>query len=344
MSTLVASSWLCAAHASQGASAEVTPPSEVTAEIARSRALYREAQAAFESGQYDLAQQRLLQAWAIRKTFDVAAALTQADLELKQYRNAAEHAEYCLRMFAPAESDATLKSVLDMYAEAKKHVGTLRVHARPDGSEISADGNTIGTAPLASPVFLEPGEHSIQIRLANAIDVRKIRVRAGGEYDVSLEVPSGTMVTPNVGSRTPPSNSDVAQPPAAKEPTPSREFAPVYWTLGIGSAVTIAGLATAFAYHARANSKQDAAAVIQARTPTCTNTSSVDCSRLSTLAAERNQANHNAQVMLLVAGATAIGTGLVSYLVWPTKTSSDSLKTSVWVTPTSAGLGFSNQF
>jgi hypothetical protein len=108
--------------------------------------------------------------------------------------------------------------------------------------------------------------------------------------------------------------------------------------------VTVAALVTGLIYRARARSKQDSAAAIQARTPTCAGASSVDCAQLATLVDERNRANTNAYVMLGVGGVAAIGTALVTYLVWPARASRESIEASAWVTPDSAGLGLNAQF
>lgn len=329
---------------SLAAEANTQKSSDVSAEIAKARTLYREAQAAFEAENYELAQRKLLQAWEIRKTFDVASALAQADLELKQYRNAAEHAEYCLRVFSPAESDATLKSVQDMYAEAKQHVALVRLKVTPEGAVVQVDGKAVGTAPIASPVFLEPGLRSFQVQLQAASSNRALNVEAGREYDVDFAVGPATQPIGLASTSTATSPGVVSSNSPAAGQVSSPDYRPVYWTLGIGGGLTAAGVVTGLLLHGHANSKQDSISAIRARNTNCTNVGSVDCAQLPSLASARNSANEQAQVVLGVSVAVAAATGVVTYFLWPSSHSNSSYATNVWATPNGAGFGLSGQF
>jgi len=320
--------------------------SDVDAEIAQSRTLYREAQSAFEAGEHRLAQKKLLEAWAIRKTFDVTSALAQAALELGQYRNAAEYAEYCLRVFAPAESDETLQIVHEMYADAKKHIGTIRIQAKPDGATLVVDGKPVGTSPLEVPVFLDPGPHQIQMRLRDVTSSQLVNVEAGKEYAIQL----GLQPAPLSASSASSASSAVSplgptpKPLRSRERHQYRDFEPVYWTLALGGTVTAVGLLTGVLYRARALSKQDSANALKARVPSCSNLISPECSELATLASERNTANTSAIVILGVTGAAALATGVLTYVVWPASNPKDSVQPSAWAGPHAAGFGLVGRF
>ena len=60
-------------------------------ETARARELFRQGAAAMKDGKFQDARKALLQVWTLRHSYDVAAVLGQAELELKAYRDAAEH-------------------------------------------------------------------------------------------------------------------------------------------------------------------------------------------------------------------------------------------------------------
>ena len=84
--------------------AQVAPGSTVAtsdSDIDHARVLYKKAQVAFEAERYDEARQLLLQVWQIRQTTDTAAELGHTEMELRRYRDAAEHFDYCLRNYPP---------------------------------------------------------------------------------------------------------------------------------------------------------------------------------------------------------------------------------------------------
>jgi len=85
-----------------------TKASAADGDETRVRSLYRKAAAAFGAGKYEDAQVLLLEAWHLRRSYDVAAALGQAELELKRYRDAAEHLQYAVKNFAPVKSEKNL--------------------------------------------------------------------------------------------------------------------------------------------------------------------------------------------------------------------------------------------
>ncbi|HEY3253450.1 MAG TPA: hypothetical protein VGJ91_05860, partial [Polyangiaceae bacterium] len=88
----------------------------------RLRSLFRKAAAASQEGKYEEARQLLLDAWTIRQTYDVASSLAQVEIQLKHYRDAAEHLEFCLRNFAPVESEQTLDQAKKAFADVKTRV------------------------------------------------------------------------------------------------------------------------------------------------------------------------------------------------------------------------------
>ena len=48
--------------------------------------------------------------------------------------------------------------------EARRLVTTLRVSARP-GATVIVDGNVVGQAPIARPIFVDAGRHTIRVEL-----------------------------------------------------------------------------------------------------------------------------------------------------------------------------------
>src|SRR4029078_1788111 len=79
-------------------------PDSQTVDRAHARELLQQGIAAIESGSFESARQTLLEAWKLQRSYDVAGALGQAELELKRNRDAAEHLDYSIRDFPPSES------------------------------------------------------------------------------------------------------------------------------------------------------------------------------------------------------------------------------------------------
>lgn len=53
----------------------------------------------------------------------------------------------------------------EMLEEALKRVGTLRIEVEPAGAQVLIDGKSEGKAPLEEPSFVEPGKHTIEVKL-----------------------------------------------------------------------------------------------------------------------------------------------------------------------------------
>jgi hypothetical protein len=96
-------------------------------------------------------------------------------------------------------AEALLKEVL-----AK--VASVTVRVAPEGAEVAVDGVVVGAAPLAAPVFLEPGEHAIAARLDGYERARQvITAKAGTVETVELRLESSApTVTPGPAATMPP--------------------------------------------------------------------------------------------------------------------------------------------
>jgi hypothetical protein len=52
-----------------------------------------------------------------------------------------------------------------MLEEVLKLVGTLRIQVEPAGAEVLIDGKSEGKAPFEDPLFVDPGKHTIEVKL-----------------------------------------------------------------------------------------------------------------------------------------------------------------------------------
>src|SRR3954463_14437863 len=91
--------------------AEKSAPEANAEEYARARALYKKAAEAFEASQYTEARRLLLDAWALRQSYDVAASLGDTEIKLGLFAEAAEHLSFSVRNFPPLENEQALSNV-----------------------------------------------------------------------------------------------------------------------------------------------------------------------------------------------------------------------------------------
>jgi hypothetical protein len=151
------------------------------------RRLYRSGVAAFDADNPQEARSLLLQAWSIRRTYDVASVLGQVELSLNLPRDAAEHLDFAIRNFPPQLSAEALQRVRETFSQAEKRVGTLLVRVDRAGSKILVDTKEVGTSPLSSPLFLEPGVHTIQGEDGSDRVARTVSVEAGATQSLGLD-------------------------------------------------------------------------------------------------------------------------------------------------------------
>ncbi|MCC6526886.1 MAG: PEGA domain-containing protein [Polyangiaceae bacterium] len=169
-----------------GAPAAAAPAADNTA---RAEALYTEAKAALEAQQPELALQKLTEAWALKRGYDIAANLGSVEVGLKKYRDAAEHLAYALETFPLKGDPDTKKALTDRLALAKAEVGVVTVKASVDGANVSVDGKSLGPAPLKAPIFVEPG-HRVFTATRDGYEPARseVDVKKGTSADVSLEL------------------------------------------------------------------------------------------------------------------------------------------------------------
>jgi tetratricopeptide (TPR) repeat protein len=149
--------------------------------------LFTQGATAFEAGKTEEALKNFREAWALRKSYDLASAMAQAELLLGRHRDAAEHLSYALRNFAitaKPEKRAPLEKAL---AEVRTKIVALRIKATIDGAEVRLNGHALGKTPLEQEVFAEPGAITVELRAEGHDDARQtLDAKAGTTQDVTL--------------------------------------------------------------------------------------------------------------------------------------------------------------
>ena len=131
--------------------------------------------------------------------FNIARAHEQLD----EHERAADfYRRYLRDRVDPPDRNAVERRIalLDERIEAERAsrrarptTGTLRVEASLPGAEVHVDGRSLGPTPLAAPLVLAPGPHTLEITRSGALPFRsEVRVEAGVTTSAYAELASAT--------------------------------------------------------------------------------------------------------------------------------------------------------
>jgi hypothetical protein len=321
------------AHAQQAPAPPQTNPGD---DYGRIRELYGQGSAAFKAGNSSLARQKFLEAWDIRQTYDVASSLGQVELDLKRYRDAAEHLDFSVRHFAPVESRQTLEQVERALKEVKEHVGSLRVSVDRDRAEVRVDDREVGASPLVAPLFVDPGPHSLQAHFGGDVVTKTVTAIAGVEQPIELALGAAKTAT-----------GPVPDAPA-QDADPKKNIVPAI----VGGAAFAVGLGAGIGFSLAASSEDDRAKGLRAKVGRsgCLDGSATpgDCANIKDAADAKDRDRNLATAGFVLAGAALIATPLYWFL-WPDSTKSrtgagSSLRVGAAASPGVGSFWVSGQF
>ncbi|AUX45206.1 hypothetical protein SOCE26_066870 [Sorangium cellulosum] len=168
---------------------------------------------------------------------ELAGELGLCELELREYRDAAEHLTWSL-----AQDRALPRELRGRFqigqAKAVFYVVELLLSVDPPDAEVLIDGKPIGRTARAYKLFLEPGRHMVRARAPGREDAFHVfHAERGDKQEIMMQLPRAAVVS----AMEPPATSKPAsaQPAArAKDPGP--------WASWPGT-LRIAGIAVATA-------------------------------------------------------------------------------------------------
>jgi len=302
MASLTALPSLSLAQAPQAASSENND---------RARSLFRQGAAAMKDGKYADARKALQEAWNIRRTYDVAAILGQAELELKLYRDAAEHLDFALKNIAPRESAETLEKIKTGLQTAKQHVAELRVSVSEPNAQVTVNGHQVGTSPLASSLFVASGPQTVEARRhSDGVAIQSVEAAIGSSYSIDLVIPEHKPGSPASGLG---STSATTILPSDRSEQPS--LVPVF----IGGGLALAGAAIGIGYVVAASSNKGDVDAFQSKNgPDACSTGAAaasECEAQSRTAERLDSQRNVSTAAFVIAGAAAVGTA--AYWFWP---------------------------
>ena len=226
--------------ASKKSNALTSPTSELQAHEQAAQFM-KEGQRLFKQNRFDDAVDALTQAFALMRTYDIAVALGDAEAKLGWPTFAASHLRYALNHFPINASRAERDAIQKRFEKARAQVGALTLRVNIAGANLFLNGVAVGTSPIDTEVFVDPGELSVEAKLADHEPQRKsLFVLAGGAETVEMNL---VKLKPKV------------EPEETKMPIepPKRNMIPAY-VMGAGALLSF-GFAIGF--EAAGNNKAD---------------------------------------------------------------------------------------
>ena len=165
--------------------------------IQMARERFQEGVKYYDEKQYEKARAAFLQAYALKRHPAVLLNLAQSELRSGHEADAAKHFVTYLREHKEASALERQEAEKGL-AAAKAKVGEITLNVDTDGAEIYVDGQPEGRSPLAGPIYLEPGQHSIEARREGKVGTANVTAKAGvaAAATVSLGAGGGPAVGP----------------------------------------------------------------------------------------------------------------------------------------------------
>jgi hypothetical protein len=232
------------ASGSAAASAQAAAPQyEISTEVdaamtEKAQALFKEGNAFFRDAKYAQAQASYRAAWALDlRSAKAVTNLGMTELELKKYRDAAEHLTIAVRLME--DSDRKKPRAVSALAQARTQVAAITLKIGVDGVGVDGveivqmDSGKSYTTPLTDPIFIDPGKVSFRIRREGYESQEKVfDLKAGEEASADI-----TLARP--ASYGGPSGTTTATAPTST--AAPRSKVPAFVLGGLGIAGLVAG-------------------------------------------------------------------------------------------------------
>jgi hypothetical protein len=248
---------------------------------------------AMDESRWEDCRAAFLAAWGIHPSHQIAGNLAECEAKLGRHADAAEHLRFALREMpatVPAERRTRGEELL---RELRPKVAEVSIRVSKPDAEVFVDGKSVGRSPLAMPLFVEPGNHAVEAKLAGAVTKGTVSAKGGGAHEVAL---------------------------AFEEAAPPRSTAPAYVIGGGGVASLIAGavlfgMAEAGKSDIRRQTPRDGSGAPACAKPGADGATAAVCDELRAKGFTANTLG-NASIAMFVLGGAAVA-GAVAYRLWP---------------------------
>ncbi len=321
---------------------------------AAAREHFQKGLAAYEDQRFAEAADEFETAYKLSPAFKLLYNIGQVDVALGRSVEAVDAFDRYLKQGAGAIPTARKREVEDEIRKQRERIGTVVVRTSPEGAEVRIDGVLVGRTPLARPVSVNAGRHTVEALLSgHAALTREIDIAGKGSHALEMALqatPVPEAASPPVpapalsafdrvvmeGPRTPPASVDAA--PAVR-PAPATELShkspesSVNWQRVGGLVLIAGGLATSTIGGIQAyrgwNQQNDASN----RLAMATTDAAYDAALPDYNAAKST--NQHGWIVAGIGGAILVG-GIVLVATAPEK--SNAFQVASWVTTDAGGV------
>jgi tetratricopeptide (TPR) repeat protein len=271
--------------------------------------LYKEANALYDQKKLTEAEALYLQAWNLKKSYDLACNLGAIELDLSKPRAAAEYLAYALREFPAGGKTSARVQIEGRFKKARDQVGALRVHVSAANAQVVIAGQAVGSSPLVGEVFVEPGSVTVEATLPGYESAKQVvQINKGSAVEVNLTLEHI-----------------------------KRSKLPAFVIGGVG--VAALGIGASFIGIAETRRAEAKALSIETNhaCPVSDPSPQGKCKDLTAAASSQDTFGNIGIVSLAVGGAAAVG--VVTYLLWPASHDQAAAARTMRVLPTASATG-----
>ncbi|WP_437573870.1 hypothetical protein [Sorangium sp. So ce887] len=156
-----------------------------------------------------------------RESAEIAGELGLCELELRKFRDAAEHLAWSLER-RKALSPAQQKRFADGLAKAVRFVATLYLSVDPPDAEVLVDGKPIGRPRRTYTLFFEPGKHMVKAQAPGREEgSQTLDAQAATEPTMTIQLPRAAVSSAGEGEPAGPTKKAATEAQAARPSAPA---------------------------------------------------------------------------------------------------------------------------
>ena len=174
--------------------AEVAAPTGNPQAKSKAQSLLKQGTALYTHGDFAAALERFEAAYRIYPSAKLQFNIGQADRELGRPLEAFQAFEKFLAS-SPDAAPEILAEARQSDTELRAKLGQVKIVSASAGVEVTLDGNSVGTTPIAAPIWTVPGPHEVALQRPGARPV-SVDVLAGNEVVASLDLPAPVSPSP----------------------------------------------------------------------------------------------------------------------------------------------------
>jgi tetratricopeptide (TPR) repeat protein len=283
-----------------------SPPPVGADAKAKATGLLKQGSALFEQGEYQFALDKFEEAYAVFPSPKLQFNIAQANASLGRPVEALNAYETFVARGADASPDA-LADAWRSIAELRAKLGQLKIDCSPAGASVAVDGKEVGLSPIREAIWTRPGAHQVTAQREHyAAAIEAVTTVAGKATTVTIRLRSSVAEPAPLAIASPQATSPVVelQAPSSRAgaPTTRTPYKTYFWAgVGTTGALVIGAIVAGVAANAKFSDLENSCG------RTVEGCSDTQIDSVKTRA-------HLATALWGLAGAAAIGTGVVFYL------------------------------